>query len=775
MQYFADTNRIALSAIDLARILFPVGKSAETLLPTSSLLARLMDAPAPATLSYSFPILDCEASVDIAVARVDADSVTRVVLLPDDATAVPPLYDRRARTEGLLALLATGAKTLETVYYAVGSRFLSRTSETPTEETLMKCKTRLVSLLSDPLSLFLDRARHRLPTMRAAKFPYPSARRGQRDFMEAVSRTLVRGGSLFAVAPTGTGKTVSVLYPAIRALGQGHTEKVFYLTPKSTTARVAADTCGLFAQNGVALRALCVTAKERICPRRGECRLPHSICKFLSSNGEKEREAARALLAEGKPVVGEADLLSAAKAAGVCAYELTLAYAELADIVICDYNYLFDLDVYMRRFFDMGGAYAYLIDEAHTLAERASDMYSAELSDGFFTDVLSQLDEKCNLYVTLSAVAEELRAELFSHLKDAVRVEENGASVMLAVEKKCPDFVQPLFIRAEQALLAASRDKAFPFALRLSLEKSARTLSSFLQRLRFYGEGYTTFFRKRGEQLFVKLVCLDPAAILAARTETGRSAVFFSATLTPIEYYRSVLGGDGMSSEILVPSPFSETQMAVAVIDKLSVRYRIRGETLMLAADAIRRMTEAQTGNYMVFCPSFAYMEALSEAFRRVSPHTRVLLQERNMSFAERDAFLAAFSEDSQETLVGFTVSGGIFGEGIDLAGRRLIGAAVVGVGLPPVTAEREAMREYYDERFEKGREFSYVYPGANRVLQAAGRVIRRTTDRGVILLIDDRFAEPVYRQLLADSFCRIRYIGNGDALSHFFSVFWNT
>lgn len=773
MRYLAEEDRVLIDTTDLARILFPVGKSAGGLLPTPSLLLRLVDGASPCELFYRFPILDTEVTVALPIARADNDTVVRVVLLPSDAKTVPPLYERRARTEGLLSLFASGATTIETLYYATGSHFTLRTCETPTAETLAKCKARLSSLLAPPLSIFLDRARKRLPTMRAAKFPFPSVRRGQRDFIEAVNRTLVRGGSLFATAPTGTGKTVSVLYPAIRALGQGNAEKVFYLTPKSTTARAAADTCKMFFQSGVDLRALSVTAKEKICPRRGECRLPHSICKLLSSNGEREREAARALLAEGKPVIGEAEITAAAKEAGVCAYELTLAYAELADIVICDYNYLFDLDVYMRRFFDMGGEYAYLVDEAHTLAERAVDMYSAELSEGFFLDVLSQIDEKCNLYITLSAIKEEFRACLAPYLRDAVRAEENGEATRLAVEKQCPAFLLPLLTRAETALSSASHDKAFSFETRLSLARAAHTLISFLLCLTHYSEKYTCFLRERGERLSVKLVCLDPAEILAARTETGRSAVFFSATLTPIDYYRAVLGGDGMSAEILVPSPFTETQMAVAVMDTLSVRFRAREETLVNAADAIQRMADARLGNYMVFCPSFSYMESLSEVFRRRSPETRVILQKRHMTGTERDAFLSAFSEDPQETLVGFTVSGGIFGEGIDLAGTRLIGAAVVGVGMPPVTAEREAMREYYDERFEAGREFAYIYPGANRVLQAAGRVIRRTTDRGVILLIDDRFAEPVYKRLLSDSFQCIRYVGNGKALSHYFSQFW--
>ena len=243
--------------------------------------------------------------------------------------------------------------------------------------------------------------------------------------------------------------------------------------------------------------------------------------------------------------------------------------------------------------------------------------------------------------------------------------------------------------------------------------------------------------------------------------------------MTPTAYYRNVLGGRATDDELDLPSPFDPSQFSVAVLDRIGTRYSEREDTLKAVARAVLTTVKAKPGNYLVFCPSFAYLDRLSDEVGRIAPGLESVKQSRRMDRRERQAFLDRFSEDNRRALVGFTVTGGIYGEGIDLVGRRLIGAVVVGVGLPQPTPENEAIREYYDDTLEAGREYAYVYPGMNRVLQAAGRVIRTESDRGVVVLIDDRFSEPVYRRLMPNHWRGLKYVGDLPSLSHLLGRFW--
>ena len=649
--------------------------------------------------------------------------------------------------------------------------------ETVTAAAAEKFFAKLRACLGSVAAEEVDRVCRRLPTLRELRFPYKERRTAQDDLMQATYRAIRSGKRLFACAPTGTGKTAGVLYPALRALGAGLCERVFYLTPKTTTARAAADTLSRFAEAGAKLRAVVLVAKERICTEKMACRDPMTPCRYYHAGGEREEQAALSLLASPAVPVTEREIVAAAEKFGVCPYELSLRYSMFCDVIVCDYNYLFDTRVYLRRYFDRAGNYCFLVDEAHDLLERAREMYSTSLS-------LSALDELllfCRGVAgagDIAAAVKELRGSFVARVKAALSGERrfedsDGVTHAFAAEKEAPYDLFFAAGRAGELGIRALSDRALPLQFKQSLAKMCYPLRDFALRADLYSERFETFYVREGEEYTVKILCLDPAAALEARLSRGTSAVLFSATLTPLDYYRAVLGGGGQDETLLLDSPFEEENLCVAVMDKISTRFTARTESAPAIAEAIYAMVSARVGNYFVFCPSFAYMDEILRAFHARYPEIRLAAQKKGTSAAAREEFLSLFLPEPKETLVGFCVTGGVFAEGIDLVGTRLIGAAVVGVAMPQISPERDAMCAYYGDLYEAGKEYAYLYPGMNRVLQAAGRVIRTEADRGALLLIDDRFAEPLYRDLIPTHWRHLKYVGDSATAGLLFRRFW--
>jgi len=646
------------------------------------------------------------------------------------------------------------------------------TEETPTAEQLRAFFCRLLDAASVHAAPEIDRVTRRLPALERAVFPYPAVREGQRELMELTYSVLRRGERLFACAPTGTGKTMSVLYPAVRALGAGICDKVFYLTPKGTAAAAAADAVCKLCETGAPVRAVILSAKEKICPAGRMCR-QGAACGFSPNAPSREDGAARELLAAGIPAVGEDALLSAARKWQVCPYELSLRYSTYCDVIIGDYNYLFDPRVALHRYFDRHGSYAFLIDEAHNLVERARAAYSAALT-------LEQIDRALKITAGLAEpyhALETLRAVFLSRMQTALhgetRTDQKGVRRAFASGTELPGDVYHNACIVSYALAAVPLH-TLPRERAEELRSLRRDWQTTTDRFGLFGEGMCVFYEREGSRLSLRTVCLDPSRILSDRLSRGNSAVFFSATLTPADYYRDVLGGDRNSRTVEVESPFDRDNLCVAVMDKISTRYLQREDTVRAVVRAILTAVRAKPGNYLVFCPSYSYMMQLSDAFHRAIPNLPILVQERQMDAAARAAFLAAFDAHPKQALVGFCVMGGIYSEGVDLVGKRLIGAVIVGVGLPGLSNEREAVRAYFDERRESGREYAYVYPGMNRVLQAAGRVIRTESDRGIVLLIDDRFGSPEYRHLIPEHWRGLHYVGDQTSLTRLLTAFWS-
>ena len=623
-----------------------------------------------------------------------------------------------------------------------------------------------------------ERVTKRLPSLKNVKFPYQNRREGQNEFIRPAYKNLTRGGTLYACAPTGTGKTVSVIYPALRALGSEAVEKVFYLTPKNTTARAAAECIEDFAKDGALIRAIHLSSKERLCPRGNLCRDSKDLCPV--SRCERLADAVMELYASERVVVSAADCKAVAEKYSVCPHELELTYSELCDVVICDCNYLFDPRAFIRRYFEEGGKYAFLIDEAHNLAERARDMYSAELSRSELDAILENelIGPVSKLRLELPALAERFSALLRPYVSEELRRGEDGTLRGAAHLSEPPSDIYPLFeelsqlIENELKINLGAKDEEATARGRL-LRDFSHKVQKVSRTLEIFDGGFKVFIFCDGEDIRLKLFCIDTGTVIRRMLGRGHSAVFFSATLTPLDYYRAVLGGDRDSETLEVGSPFVPEQLSVSIVDKISTRYSERERTLPAVCRTVASVMSARRGNYMVFCPSFEYLDMLHGAFSAKYPKIRALKQTREMTYKERREFLEEFERQSDRYLVGFCVLGGVYSEGIDLTGNSLIGAVVVGIGMPALSYEREAMAEYFEDKYEAGKQYAYIYPGMNRVFQAAGRVIRTESDRGVIVLIDDRFDDPIYKKSIPDLWRGMSYVGDAKELRARIDEFW--
>lgn len=615
-------------------------------------------------------------------------------------------------------------------------------------------------------------------SIRALPFPFPAYRPGQRAIAVAVYRAIAGGKTLFIEAPTGIGKTMAVLFPALKALAEGRFERVFYLTARTTARAVAERALADLRRAGLRARTLTLTAKEKICVQQGQPCEPQ-LCPFARGYYDRRKPAMRAALAREE--LTRSVIEEAAQAHQVCPFELSLDVSMWVDAVICDYNYVFDPRVFLRRHFADGKADSVLlIDEAHNLVDRAREMFSADLSLAELRQTARDIQHavpSCaralrKLGASIRKLGQPQDSPAGSDESDETpdqpslfRSAPPQASQPLASEE-APQTVRPTAV--SRGVLAL---RTLPKQLVPPLEAALRQCETWLMRnepaefrpallalyfqmvffsrtLEHFDERYRLLLTQ-GRNAKVALFCLDPSFRLSEALDRAHAAAFFSATLSPIEYHRELLGGAPGSPVLQLPSPFPPENLAVLVEERIRTNFRSRQATLPAVAEAICAVVKSRPGNYLVYLPSYEYLDNLRAAFERLCPEATVLSQRPGMTEAEREEFLAAFQADTAVIQAGFAVMGGIFGEGIDLVGERLIGAVVVGVGLPQICVERDLIREYFDEKLGAGFDYAYAFPGLNRVLQASGRVIRSETDRGTVLLVDARFAERRYRELL--------------------------
>jgi Rad3-related DNA helicase len=642
-------------------------------------------------------------------------------------------------------------------------------------------------------ALYVDwlRERHqwcqeRNESIQGLAFPFPDYRPGQRDLAVAAYRVLANGGRLFLAAPTGIGKTISVLFPAVKALGEGKLERIFYLTARTVGRAIAEKALADLRQGGLKLRAVTLTAKEKLCVRAGQPCDPLT-CPLAIGYYDRVKPAIRDAL--GREEITRSTLEAVAQKHQVCPFELSLDVSVWADAVICDYNYVFDPQVYLRRHFaEDGGEYGFLVDEAHNLVDRAREMFSADLDGREILDVkraVKQAAPRCAKALArlhsamrklddptaqpdepVEASDPSVELNLFPVKAAAVRDGTHGVSTSCELPNTLIALLEAALTETETWLVQNQ-----PAGFREELLALYFRLHSFRRTAELYDEHYVTII-ENVPALKVRLFCLDPSKLLRQALAHGKAAIFFSATLTPMDYYRTLLGGTPEDPGLQLSSPFPPENLAVLIQDRIQTHFKGRAESLGDVVEAIGTLVQGRPGNYLIYFPSYQYLNTVLQEFQVLYPSVPVLVQRPGMTELERDAFLAAFSVEHGETLAGFAVLGGIFGEGIDLVGERLIGAVIVGVGLPQLCVERNLIRDYFQQQNVAGFDFAYTFPGMNRVLQAIGRVIRSETDRGVVLLIDARFEELRYRRLFPAwwKFARVR---NSSGLREAVGDFW--
>ncbi|WP_019850580.1 ATP-dependent DNA helicase [Desulfitobacterium sp. PCE1] len=589
------------------------------------------------------------------------------------------------------------------------------------------------------------------------EFPYPTYRKGQRELVVAVYKTIREGNKLYAQAPTGIGKTLGTIFPALKALLVGQEPPIFYLTAKTITRTVAERSLLMLQQQGLSLKRVTLTAKDKVCfcPER-EC-TPEN-CSYAKGYYDRLGPALEDIFQSD--IWNREQIENYAKSYSICPFEFSLELTNWADLVICDYNYVFDPRVFLKRFFLEGGDYTFLIDEAHNLVERAREMFSAELNKEEFLHLKNLVeDEEPVLGKRLQTVSKNF----LKFKKQGLEVEKDAPTSLYSSLERVVNEAEKFFKKEENP----------PWKEKLT--ELYFNIQAFLRTAESYDEHYVTYYQCPEQDVRVKLFCVDPSKQLAQVLNKGRAAIFFSATLSPLEYFIQILGGEKKSYKLQLPSPFPPENLCLMLQKQISTKYTHRSLSLDSIVDAITQFVEGKTGNYLVYFPSYEYLERVQERLLQVHPEFKVLPQTTGMTEEDREEFLQAFQEDPQESLVGLALLGGIFGEGIDLTGDRLSGAVIVGVGLPQIGAERDIIRACFQERYGQGFEFAYMYPGMSKVLQACGRVIRTEQDRGAILLIDERFTRLSYKRLFPKEWNTIYTLQDNSRISSLLKAFWGS
>lgn len=645
--------------------------------------------------------------------------------------------------------------------------------------------------------------RKRQESIQNLEFPYPY-REGQRKLVGDVYRTIRRGKNLFLQAPTGVGKTISTIFPAVKAVGEELADRIFYLTAKTITATVAKETFGLLREQGYQAKIIQLTAKEKLClcgntaieqeaadqddpypdfPQiKLECN-PQN-CPYAKGHFDRVNDAVFELL-QASDLFTREEILAQARKHRVCPFELSLDVSTWCDNILCDYNYVFDPNVYLKRFFQDSSKekYLFLVDEAHNLVDRSREMYSATL---YKEDILA------------------VKKIMKPHNQAIARTLDKCNKAMLDFKRECENYsvcesvgVLTFYLMRLVSQMEEFFEKPREFPDKKTVLDFYFELRNFVNIYDLVDENYVIYDEMQEDGRFmIKLFCVDPSKNLQKCIDKSVSTIFFSATLLPINYYKRLLSTKEDNYAIYAQSTFDETQRLLAFGRDVSTKYTRRGPAeYEKIARYIRAAIRSKKGNYMVFFPSYKMMQDVYDVFVRVERESdtrngvavsdeqniaeesleeslTIIMQHSNMNEAEREEFLQAFEQEDGGTLVAFCVMGGIFGEGIDLKNDRLIGAVIVGTGLPQISNEREILKQYYDKQGLSGFDYAFRYPGINKVLQAAGRVIRTQEDRGIIVLLDERFLQSDYNALYPREW-KNRIVGNVETIDAEICKFW--
>ena len=603
-------------------------------------------------------------------------------------------------------------------------------------------------------NMIIEWEKKKLESIRIIEFPYGKYRKGQKKLLNSVYKTILENKQLYVRAPTGIGKTIGTIFPTLKALQkENKIKQIFYLTAKTIGREVAEKAFILLAEKGLLFRTLTLTAKDKICLCDKTICDPN-ICPYAKDYYSKINDTLWAIINSNNTYSRET-IIEYAKKYVVCPFELQLDIALFSDAIICDYNYVFDPSAMLKRFFTEKGEYVLLIDEAHNLVDRAREMYSATIEKKEVLKVKSLVknqDEKLVRYLN------KLNKVMLEKQKEMKIIDKENDSDKLAPDEMV-DLSRGIIHRIEYVLVdnksISDKDIIMDFYFKLY---------DFVKKAEVYDNNYVTYFSLNENNLMIKLYCINPSYLIKQSLEKVKAAIFFSATLIPLDYYVKILGGDSSSYGLSLSSPFEQEKLCLIINNSISTKYKDRENTYDEITNIIYESIKIKKGNYLIFFPSYAYMEEIATRLTLItSDCIDMIKQKSEMLEEERVDFLNCFTEKNKKTLVGLAVLGGIFGEGIDLVGERLNGVIVIGVGLPGICYERDLIKAFYSNSYE-GFCYAYMYPGINKVFQAVGRVIRTEEDQGMVILIDERFGERSYYQLFPQEWSHRKYVNNIDS-----------
>ena len=662
-------------------------------------------------------------------------TTTKDLLLIDENTN--PLHWAQAKCYGYIYSMQNELDNIDIqiTYYNIDTKSTRILRQSYTLKELEEFFFWLIDEYKSWAQLESDWVNKRNESIKKLKFPFENYRPGQRELAVRVYKSITDSKKCFAQAPTGTGKTISTLFPAIKAMGEDKTSKIFYLTAKTITREVAQNTISLMRKKDLNLKAVTITAKEKIC-KMDEVNCNPEYCPYANGYFDRINNSLKDILAKYNDYSKD-NIEKISEEYMLCPFELSLDLTNLSDVIICDYNYVFDPRVYLKRFFDTKTTdYTFLIDEAHNLVDRAREMYSATLNEEKFVKVKKLISKKDK---RITKVIKEIQSYFEDKLEDLTTLDENDLVESEAPLELCE--ILSSFIKFVDEYLARTNEE------NEELMDLYFDVYSFLSISDFYDKNYTTIYTKTFNGMTIKIYCVNPQKVIEEKMKKAKSNIIFSATLIPMDYFMKMYSYDEEDFIINLKSPFDVKNRLLMIGDNVATTYNKRFETSCDIASYIANCVQAKKGNYMVFFPSYKYMELVFEKMKENYPDINTSIQESNMSEEEKEEFLSMFDEDNKETHVGFCVLGGHFSEGIDLTNDKLIGVIIVGVGMPQIGIERDIIKDHMKDS-NKGFDYAYVYPGMIKVLQAAGRCIRTDDDKGVILLLDKRYSQRIYQSL---------------------------
>ncbi|MDD6302972.1 MAG: ATP-dependent DNA helicase [Bacillales bacterium] len=613
----------------------------------------------------------------------------------------------------------------------------------------------------DFYKIICEHDERRIATSSNLEFPYKNYRNGQRELAKFVYGAILNEDSLFVEAPTGIGKTMSTLFPACKSFATAGTSKIFYLSAKNIAKEVAYDACKKLLENGLDSKVIKLTSKEKLC-LTGKRNCNPDECPFALNYYNKIQDVIRLIL-KNETTIDDSIILEYANKYEICPFEMQLDVSLYIDIIICDYNYIFDPLVYLKRYFELEQKtpYVALIDESHNLVDRSRDMYSTFID--LSSLVLLQKQFKRNKHPRFKRALKKL----ILYIQDvAIDMEED----YLLLSNNFPDEFYDLlenYFKQAQDILKNYSDYVSDLFTQVFVD-----INRLLKISDFYNSYFKCYFQKENDDVFVHIRCVDSSILLEHTLKKLKASIFFSATLTPMDYYVKCLGGNEDTPILKLESPFPKKNCLTLIRNDISTRYKDRTNSYLDIARTIEETICKKVGNYLVFFSSYQYLENVFEKINFL-PNVKYIKQTRDMDDTQRHLFLNNFIEEPSLTTVGFAVLGGVFSEGIDLNKDKLIGAIIVGVGIPQISFERNLIKSYYDEQELNGYDYSYVNPGITKIIQAAGRVIRSENDVGIVVFIDDRFKQFKYQDILKKEYRNSYFVSNLNDLGRKLEDFW--